>query len=457
MNNSTYRFTLDLQKHQSQMSIAVFQFDTAVSLYISLTDGGKPYRIEDGSYAILFGKRPDGEAIAHNCSIHGNTEIVYEFEDTTACIAGIVDCQIRLFGANEKLITAPKFNIAVDERVVGDDDIPVEDGLLSAFDHIFFSENERIIAEEARASSEASRVSAEHDRTYAEASRAAAEMDRVSAEAQRAIALEQHNESMTAHSFILNLIEELQRGLGSGGDGLRLHDESPKSHQYILGLIEALQGRLDSGELANLIRLHNDDPMAHYGALIGSAGGSSLQIAHGEYSGDGGLKKTLTFDIVPEVILIVENAWPYSSSTVIQAILVRSSTSYIAYDGQNGNARVVPVEWGEKSVTWGFSSRPTFIYNGMTFNVASSEWHNGEGYTYNYVAFGDADDENVGGSEVEIAINFATNEEVTQVLERVYGENCDNLPDDGEEHLTRDDIATDDEVLNMLNGVFGFN
>lgn len=457
MNNSTYRFTLDLQKHQSQMAIAVFQFDTAVSLYISLTDGGKPYRIEDGSYAILFGKRPDGEAIAHNCSIHGNTEIVYEFEDTTACIAGIVDCQIRLFGANEKLITAPKFNIAVDERVVGDDDIPVEDGLLSAFDHIFFSENERLIAEESRQSSEALRVSAEKERAFEELKRAAAELDRVSAEAQRGIALEQHDESTTAHKFILNLIEEVQRGLGSGSDGLRLHDESTKSHKYILGLIEALQGRLDAGELSNLIRLHNDDPMAHYGALIGSAGGSSLQIAHGEYSGDGWLKKTLTFDIVPEVVFIVEKVWPHSSSAVIQAILVRSSTSYISYNCQNGGARMVPVEWGEKSVTWGFSSRPTFIYNGMTYNVASSEWHDGEGYTYNYVAFGDADGENVDGPEVDVTIDFATTEEVTQVLDRVYGENCDNLPDDGEEHLTRDDIATDDEVLNMLNGVFGFN
>lgn len=157
MNNSTYRFTLDLQKHQSQMSIAVFQYDTAVRLHISLTDGGKPYLIADGSYAVLYGKRADGRAIAHDCQIQGNTEIIYDFEDTTACVAGAVDCQIKLYGTDQKLITAPKFMIAVDERVVSDDDIIAEGGELSAFDEIFFTENERIQAEKERAEAEKNR------------------------------------------------------------------------------------------------------------------------------------------------------------------------------------------------------------------------------------------------------------------------------------------------------------
>ena len=150
MNNSTYRFTLDLQKHNSQMSIAVFRYDTAVRLYISLTDGGKPYYISDGNYAVFYGKRADGETLSHKCMIRENTEIVYDFEDTTACVDGVVDCQIRLYGKDNQIISAPKFIIVVDERVVTDEDFEVDGNTLSAFDNIFFTESERIAAEQAR-------------------------------------------------------------------------------------------------------------------------------------------------------------------------------------------------------------------------------------------------------------------------------------------------------------------
>ena len=126
MNNSTYRFTLDLRKHQSQMSIAVFRNDTAVRLIISLTDGGKPYRIEDGCTAFLYGKRADEEPLIHRCMIKENTEIIYDFEPTISCVEGIVKCDIRLYGKDGKLITAPRFIVVVDERLVSDDDIDID-------------------------------------------------------------------------------------------------------------------------------------------------------------------------------------------------------------------------------------------------------------------------------------------------------------------------------------------
>lgn len=54
------------------------------------------------------------------------------------------------------------------------------------------------------------------------------------------------------------------------------------------------------------------------------------------------------------------------------------------------------------------------------------------------------------------ATEFATNAEVIDILDTVYGENADNLPDD-EIPITTDDLASDEEVLSMLNGVFGGN
>lgn len=144
MNYSTYRFTLDLRKHKSQMSIAVFRCDTAVRLCISLTDGGNPYYINDGIRAVFYGKRADGEPLIHPCMIKEQTEIVYDFEDTTSAIEGIVECEIRLYGSDNKLITAPRFIIVVDEKLVNDTDVDLEGSPISALDEIFLSENRRV-------------------------------------------------------------------------------------------------------------------------------------------------------------------------------------------------------------------------------------------------------------------------------------------------------------------------
>ena len=198
MRYSTYRFSLDLHKHQSQMSIAVFQYDTACRLCISLTDGGVPYLIEDGCTAVLYGRRADNTPIAHNCMIEGNARIVYDFQDSTAAVQDIVDCQIRLYGKDGDLITAPRFIIVVEERAVREYEIELKDDTLSAIDKIFTEENARVAAEIARDEAENGkkdetgeritdgRVQAEQKRVTAENKRFYAELDRVEAEQNRA-------------------------------------------------------------------------------------------------------------------------------------------------------------------------------------------------------------------------------------------------------------------------------
>lgn len=182
MNNSTYRFTLDLQKHNSQVSIAVYKYDSAVSLLIGLTDGGKPYKIEEGCYAIFYGMRANGKPLIHKCEFKDNTEITYEFKNATADCVGIVNCQIRLYSADKKLITAPRFTIIVEERVVSEDDIEVIDDSLEGIDQIFTEEKARIEAEEDRVEAEWARVVAEDARVVAETARVDAEVLRESAE-----------------------------------------------------------------------------------------------------------------------------------------------------------------------------------------------------------------------------------------------------------------------------------
>ena len=157
MNFSTYRFTLDLQKHKSQMSIAVFQYDTAIKLSIGLTDGGVPYHLDGNITAKLYGKKPSGSAIVHDCSIEDSSRIIYTFDKTTANEIGVTNCQICIYNANDEQVTAPNFNLVVGEKAVNDDDVFEDEefeGKYSALDAIFTAEAERVEAEERRVEAE---------------------------------------------------------------------------------------------------------------------------------------------------------------------------------------------------------------------------------------------------------------------------------------------------------------
>lgn len=143
MNYSKYRFTLDMQRNVSQVSIPARRYDNGITLHISLTDGGKPYFIEDGCLAVFYGRKADGEPLQNSCIIENNRVICYEFtEQTTAC-DGIVDCEVRLYGANNRLITSPRFIIVVHPRAVNDNDFPLSDSERSFLDQIVIDELER--------------------------------------------------------------------------------------------------------------------------------------------------------------------------------------------------------------------------------------------------------------------------------------------------------------------------
>lgn len=170
MNFSTYRFTLDLQKHKSQISIAAFQYDTAIKLSIGLTDGGVPYHLDGNLRAELYGKKPSGNSIVHDCSIEENSRIIYTFEKTTANEIGVTTCQICIYDANDEQISAPKFTLVVGEKAVSDDDVFEDEdfeGKYSALDTIFTSESERVEAESKRIEAEKERVKAEEERKNA--------------------------------------------------------------------------------------------------------------------------------------------------------------------------------------------------------------------------------------------------------------------------------------------------
>lgn len=198
MNYSVFRFTLNMHSNRSQVSIPVAYGDTAVKLYISLTDGGNSYFINDGCIAIISGVKADGTKFSHRCLVENNTTIVYEFNEQTTSFAGLVNCEVTLYGVNGKAITAPKFIIVVDEKLYYDTEVLSADDM-DALQEIYKSEAVRLTAEAQRDAAEngvfqedgtivGGRVNAETERDTAEQSRIKNENERVFNEQLRKVA-----------------------------------------------------------------------------------------------------------------------------------------------------------------------------------------------------------------------------------------------------------------------------
>ena len=149
MNYSDFRFTLDIQIHQAQVSVPVTFGDSARRLCIGLTDGRKSYVIGEGCRAVFNAKKPDGKVIKNDCIIERNV-ILYEFTEQTANSEGIVYCDITLYDTDGKVLTSPQFTIVVDKRVVRDEEVAISADEYTALDNIFKYEAQRQKAETLR-------------------------------------------------------------------------------------------------------------------------------------------------------------------------------------------------------------------------------------------------------------------------------------------------------------------
>ena len=185
MNYSIYRFTLDIHRTKSQVSIPVLFHDTGIQFYISLTDGGKPYFIEDGCRAVFSAKKPDGATLFNDCIIEDNTRIRYDFTEQTTNCEGMMNCEIRLYGTDGNLLTTPAFVVVVDPRVIYDSEVLDSYPEATILDNMVSAENSRLVGEQKRVDAEAVRVIVENARAAAEAERIAAENARAAAEVER--------------------------------------------------------------------------------------------------------------------------------------------------------------------------------------------------------------------------------------------------------------------------------
>jgi hypothetical protein len=171
---SKHRFTLDMQVQHSQIAIPVTVGDTGKVFLINLSDGGVPYKIPDGSLAMLTIHRPTGTHLQAFCPIESDSTIVYDFmqNENTAVVEGIHDCELTLYGhVSGSVVSTAWFTMVVSARVVNDDSLNITDENRSAIDAMIDAEASRQSAELARINAESGRVDAENSRAVAEQAR----------------------------------------------------------------------------------------------------------------------------------------------------------------------------------------------------------------------------------------------------------------------------------------------
>ena len=114
MNYTEHKFTLDVSKTVSQVSLSVKKGDTARRLLISLMKNGYPYYISSDCYAVIAATKPDGHVIFNNCSIENNV-IGYDFTPQTVAAVGLVNCEVIVYGARGLQLTSASFDIIVED------------------------------------------------------------------------------------------------------------------------------------------------------------------------------------------------------------------------------------------------------------------------------------------------------------------------------------------------------
>lgn len=122
MNVSTHRVVLDIHRQTTQAHLAAKKGDTARRIIVSLSDGGVPYVIGKDCYAAFMAQKPDGNVLYNSCIIQGN-QIIYDFTEQTACAAGRMLCEFRLYSAEDALITSPRISIIVSGTVYEDSEV----------------------------------------------------------------------------------------------------------------------------------------------------------------------------------------------------------------------------------------------------------------------------------------------------------------------------------------------
>lgn len=123
MERALTYITLDVQKIDSGQLIKAKRGDSARRLVVSLTSRGRPYIPGEGVTAVFYERKPDGNPCFNDCDIDGCT-VAYDFTGQTTNVVGLAACEIRLYDAENHLLTSPGFELLVDATEYQEGDVP---------------------------------------------------------------------------------------------------------------------------------------------------------------------------------------------------------------------------------------------------------------------------------------------------------------------------------------------
>jgi hypothetical protein len=230
-----------------------------------------PYEIEEDCVAVFSACKPDGKKIHNDCIIEGNV-IRYDITTQTSAVEGIVAAEIILYGADEAILCAPRFDLVVDDRAAGTS--TVSDDERNFFDAILLSESDRKESETSRkgnevlretneasrASAEEIRIANENERKENESSRIAYENSRLSAEAKRVEneITRNNNEASRASAENIRVSNENERKNNESqrisGEATRVKNENDRNEAFNKLNIDLK----DDGEFVTVIKTNKD-------------------------------------------------------------------------------------------------------------------------------------------------------------------------------------------------------
>lgn len=116
MEQTIYDITLELQKACAPWALTVKKGDTHRRLRLRLLSGGSPYPIADDCYAVFTAQKPDGTVIYNSCTREGST-LIYDLTPQTTAAAGVLNCEVKLYGPEDALLTSAAFILNVEDTV----------------------------------------------------------------------------------------------------------------------------------------------------------------------------------------------------------------------------------------------------------------------------------------------------------------------------------------------------
>lgn len=149
MKSVVTKVSLDITKQNSQVMIPMFYGDTNRELQFTLTENGKPYKLDNCTVAFT-GKKADGTFINNACEVDYVKQVaVYKLNEnddtrqTTTC-KGAVECQLvvneqKVINGKTVLdeVASPYFKICVLNKVYNNEDIIESVTALGYFEKLF--------------------------------------------------------------------------------------------------------------------------------------------------------------------------------------------------------------------------------------------------------------------------------------------------------------------------------